>query len=148
MIKEIKDLLETVIIERIAGVTVVRSARDESRAFMSRQWPLVALITNPGRFDDREARTYRYADIEAGTWKQRSVRGSRIIPILMRCWAEGEEATDAVFSRIIPAIPRRWEYDGFEGFILINREEHTDHTDSVNDVYLSVTEINLVLMWR
>jgi hypothetical protein len=141
MIKEIKDLLETVIKERIPGINVVRSVRDESRAIMTRQWPLVSLITKPGRFDDREARTYRYADIEAGVWKQRSVRGSRIIPILMRCWAEGEDAADEIFSRIIPAIPRRWEYDGFEGFVLINREEHTDHTDSVTDLYLSVAEI-------
>jgi hypothetical protein len=141
MIKEIKDLLEAVIKERIPGINVVRSARDESRVVMARTWPLVSLITNPGRFDDREARVYRYADVEAGMWKQRSVRGSRIIPILMRCWAEGEETVDAVFSRIIPAIPRRWGYDGFEGFVLINREEHTDHTDSVTNVYLSVAEI-------
>jgi hypothetical protein len=141
MIKEIKDLLETVIKERIPGINVVRSVRDESREIMTRQWPLVSLITKPGRFDDREARVYRYADIEAGVWKQRSVRGSRIIPILMRCWAEGEDAADEIFSRIIPAIPRRWEYDGFEGFVLINREEHTDHTDSATVLYLSVAEV-------
>ncbi|MDR2419434.1 MAG: hypothetical protein LBD79_10350 [Treponema sp.] len=28
----------------------------------------------------------------------------------------------AVFSRILMAIPRCWEYEGFEGFVLINRE--------------------------
>jgi hypothetical protein len=55
MSKEIKDLLEAVIIARIAGINVVRSVRDESRVFMARQWPLVSLIMNPGRFDDREA---------------------------------------------------------------------------------------------
>jgi hypothetical protein len=141
MIKEIKDLLETVIATRIAGITIVRSLPEEERAIMTRKWPLVSLVTNPGRFDDREARVFRYADMEGGTWKQRNVRGSRIIPVLVRCWAAGEDATDAIFSRVIPAIPRRWQYDGFEGFILINREEHTDHTDSISDLYLSVAEI-------
>ena len=141
MIKEIKDLLQTTITARVPGVTIVRSIAEESRVIMARKWPLVSLITNPGRFDDREAKTIRYPDAEAGVWKERYVRGKRIVPILPRCWAEGEDGTDALFSRILPAIPRKWEYDGFEGLVVIEAEEHSDFTDSVNQLYLSVAEI-------
>jgi hypothetical protein len=141
MIKEIKDLLERVVAGRAPSITIVRSFKEEEHAIMARKWPLISLITNPGRFDDREARVFRYADVEAGTWKQRTVRGCRIVPILLRCWAEGEDAADALFSHIIPAIPRRWEYDGFEGFVLIGTEEHSDNSDNESALYLSVAEI-------
>jgi hypothetical protein len=141
MIKEAKDILEQVVMKRIPGVVVARSAADESQAIMTRKWPIIALITNPGGFDDREARTIRYADTEAGVWKERIVRGNRIVPIQLRCWGEGEDATDALFSHLLPAIPRRFEYDGFEGYIVINWEEHSDRTDNVNKLYLSVAEI-------
>jgi hypothetical protein len=114
---------------------------EEQHAAMARQWPLVSLITNPGRFDDREAKTIRYPDAEAGIWKERYVRGKRIVPILVRCFAEGEDEADKLFSRILPAIPRKWEYDGFEGLIVIETEEHSDFADSVNKLYLSVAEI-------
>jgi hypothetical protein len=141
MIKEAKDILQNVLASRAPGLTVARSMAEEQRAIMARQWPLAALITNPGRFDDREAKTVRYPDAEAGLWKERYVRGKRILPILLRCWAEGEDETDALFSRILPAVPRRWEYDGFEGLIVIETEEHSDFDDNVNKLYLSVAEI-------
>jgi hypothetical protein len=120
---------------------VVRSIAEEQHAIMARQLPLVSLITNPGRFDDREAKTVRYPDEDAGIWKQRYVRGKRILPLLLRCWAEGEEAADALFSHILPAIPRKWEYDHFEGLIVIETEEHSDFVDNVSNHYLSVAEI-------
>jgi hypothetical protein len=145
MIKEVKDVLETVIRERIPDAVIARSVKEESQAFMARKHPIIALITAPGRFDDRTARTNRYADETTGTWKERYVRGSRIVPIQLHCWEEGEEATDKVFSRILPAIPRKWEYDGFEGSILINYEEHSDCTDSMNKVYLSIAEIQFTV---
>jgi hypothetical protein len=141
MIKEAKDMLQAAIAQRVPGIRIVRSMAEESHGIMARQWPLVSLITNPGRFDDREAKTVRYPNAEAGIWKERYVRGKRILPVLLRCWAEGEDATDEVFSRILPAIPRKWEYDGFEGLIVINREEHADATDNLNRLYLSVAEI-------
>jgi hypothetical protein len=142
MIREAKDLLEGIMKNRIEGVTVVRSAADESRAVMQRQWPLVALITNPGNFDDSEARTIRYHDEHGGGYKQRYVRGNRILPILVRCWAAGEDEADAVFSRIIPAIPSRWECGGFTGSVEIGAEEHSDHTGNVAKLYLSVAEVH------
>jgi hypothetical protein len=145
MIKEAKDVLAAVVRARIPDAVIVRSVSEESRAFMSRKYPLIALITNPGRFDDRTARTNRYADETSGTWKQRYVRGSRIVPIQLRCWAEGEEATDTVFSRILPAIPRKWAYDDFEGSILINYEEHSDCTDSMSKLFLSIAEIQFTV---
>jgi hypothetical protein len=141
MIKEAKDLLEQVVRERIPGVFVVRSAAEESHSIMARELPLVSLVTNPGKFDDRESKTIRYPDEEAGIWKERYVRGRRIIPILLRCWAVGEDAADELFSRILPAIPRKWELDGFEGLIVIETEEHSDFVDNVNKLYLSVAEI-------
>jgi hypothetical protein len=141
MIKEAKDLLEAVVKERLPEATVVRSALDESQEIFSRKFPLVSLITNPGSFDDREAKTVKYFDEEAGTWKKRYVRGNRVLPILLRLWAEGEEEADRCFSRIIPAIPRTWAYDNFEGLVLINHEEHSDHTGNVAKRYLSVAEI-------
>jgi hypothetical protein len=141
MIKETKDILQGVVARRAPGVAVVRSMSEEQRAVMARQWPLVSLVTNPGRFDDREARTIRYPDAEAGIWKERYVRGKRILPVLLRCWAEGEDAADALFSRILPAVPRKWVYDGFEGLVVINNEEHSDFVDSVSKLYLSVAEI-------
>ena len=141
MIREVKDILQNVVALRIPGVMIARSMAEEQRAIMARQWPLVSLITNPGRFDDREAKTIRYPDAEAGIWKERYVRGKRILPLLLRCWAEGEDEADALFSRILPAVPRKWEYDGFEGLIVIETEEHSDFVDNVNKLYLSVAEI-------
>jgi hypothetical protein len=38
---------------------------EEQRFIMARTWPLVSLVTNPGRFDDREAKTVRYPDAVA-----------------------------------------------------------------------------------
>jgi hypothetical protein len=145
VIKEAKDVLEKAVKEVLPGATVVRSAKEESQETMSRKLPLVSLITNPGGFDDREARTYRYADEEAGIWKERYVRGARSVPILLRCWAKGEEDADAAFSKILPAIPRKWDYDGFEGLIVINGEEHSDFVDNVNKLYASVAEIQFTV---
>lgn len=145
MIKEAKDLLQNVVASRAPDVTVARSMAEEQRAIMARQWPLVSLITNPGTFDDREAKTVRYADTEAQTFKQRYVRGKRALPILLRVWAEGEEAADELFSRILPAIPRRWEYDNFEGAVLIVAEEHSDFVDTVTQLYQSVAEIQFTV---
>lgn len=141
MIKEVKDLLESVIVARVPDATVTRSAAEESRAIMARKWPLVSLITNPGTFDESEARTVKYYDDVAKTWKQRYVRGNRVLPVLVRCWAEGEEAADSLFSRIIPAIPSRWEHDDFAGSIEIAAEEHSDHTGNTAKLYLSVAEV-------
>jgi hypothetical protein len=61
----------------------------------------VSLITNPGRFDGRESKTIRYPDEDAGVWKERYVRGRRILPMLLRCWAENEDAAEIEFS--VPA---------------------------------------------
>lgn len=92
MIKEVKDILQNMVASRAPGVAVVRSAAEEQHAIMARTVPLVSLITNPGRFDDREAKTYRCWDAEAGTYLQRYVRGSRKLPVLLRVWAKDEEA--------------------------------------------------------
>jgi hypothetical protein len=145
VIGEAKDVLEKVVRDRIPAAEIARSAAEETRAIMGRKWPLVALITNPGRFDDREARTYRYYDEKEKTWKQRYVRGSRILPILLRVWDEGEEKVDDIFSRILPAIPRHWELDGFEGLVVINWEEHSDQADTVTKTYLSAAEIQFTV---
>ena len=141
MIKEAKDILQNMVASRAPGVAVVRSAAEEQHAIMARTVPLVSLITNPGRFDDREAKTYRCWDAEAGTYLQRYVRGSRKLPVLLRVWAKDEEAADALFSRLLPAVPRKWELDGFEGLVVIEGEEHSDYVDNVSALYLSVAEI-------
>jgi hypothetical protein len=141
VIKEVKDVLARVVKEIEPSATVARTGMEEQRGIMARSLPLVSLITNPGRFDDREARVYRYADEDAGIWKERYIRGSRIVPILLRCWAGGEDEADEIFSRLLPAIPRRWDYDGFEGLVLINGEEHSDFADTVSNLYMSMAEI-------
>jgi hypothetical protein len=145
MIREAKDVLQGVVKARVPGTAIVRSSAEETRAIMARKWPLVSLITNPGQFDDRTAKTVRYADEEAGVLKQRYVRGNRILPILLRVWAEGEDEADRIFSRLIPAIPKRWELDDFEGTIVINHEEHSDFVDNVSKLYLSVAEIQFTV---
>ena len=142
MITEAKNLLEEIIKKRIDGVTVVRSAAEEKQATMTRKFPLVALITNPGPFDGSEARTLRYFDKnEKHKHQERYVRGNRNVPILIRCWAAGEEEADKTFSRIIPAIPSRWEYDNFTGCIEIGTEEHSDHAGNVAKLYCSVIDV-------
>jgi hypothetical protein len=141
MIKEAKDILQAIVSRRTPGVAIARSMAEEQHFIMARTCPFVSLITNPCRFDDREAKTVRYPDAEAKIWKERYVRGKRILPVLLRLWAGSEDAADALFSRILPAIPRKWEYDGFEGLIVIENEEHSDFVDSVNNLYLSVAEI-------
>ncbi len=141
MIREAKDLLATVIASRVPEATIVRSVKEESQAVMARKWPLVALITNPGTFDNTEARKARYFDVSDGVWKERYIRGVRELPILVRCWGEGEEETDVLFGRILPAIPSRWQYDNFLGTIDIVAEEHSDHTGNTAKLYLSVAEV-------
>ena len=145
MIQATKDVLEGAIKVRVPSVTIVRSAAEETRAIMARQFPLASLITNPGKFDDRTAGTTRYANTDTNTLVQRYIRGSRILPLLVRVWAEGEDEADDVFSRILPAIPRKWEYDGFEGLIVINAEEHSDHTGNTAKQYVSVAEVQFTV---
>jgi hypothetical protein len=145
MIRAAKDVLEGAIRARVPALTIVRSAADETRAIMARQFPLASLITNPGKFDDRTAGTARFADTETHRLVQRYIRGSRILPVLVRVWAEGEEEADEVFSRILPAIPRKWDYDGFEGLIVINAEEHSDHTGNTAKQYVSVAEVQFTV---
>jgi hypothetical protein len=145
VIKEVKDILEKIVTERIPGIEIARSVAGESRAIMARKFPLAALVTARGGFDDREARTYRYYDEADETWKQRYVRGSRFLPISLRVWGEKEEDVDPLFSRILPAVPRHWQYDGFEGLIVINGEEHSDSVDSVAGTYLSAAEIQFTV---
>ena len=139
MIKEAKDLLERVIKKQLPDVPVVRSAKEETHAIMARKFPLVSLITNPGTFDGTTAQIVRY--FEGREYKERYVRGDRILPILVRCWAEGEDEASMLFSRIIPVIPSQWEYDGFAKHIEIGAEEHSDHAGNVNKMYLSVAEV-------
>jgi hypothetical protein len=140
VIREVKDILENVVIGLYPEMTVARSAKEESQAVMGRRFPLVALITNPGRFDDRKAKTLRYGDGN-GALFQRQIRGARQIPILLRVWAEGEDAADEIFSRIIPAIPRVFAYDDFEGLVTIEGEEHSDHAGNTNRLFVSVAEV-------
>jgi hypothetical protein len=149
VIKEAKDVLEnivhTVLPAVAADYVVVRSKSKEEQSIMARKWPVISLITETGNFDDREARTYRYADTEAKTLKERYVRGSRTLPIQLRCWAEGEDAADEIFSKLLPEIPRHWELDGFEGLIRIGFEEHSDSTDALSKLYLSVAVIEFTI---
>jgi hypothetical protein len=143
VIREAKDLLKGIIEDLTPGVTVVKSAAEESREIMARKFPLVSLITNPGAFDDSGARTVRYFEGSPGepkTYRERYVRGHRNVPILIRCWAEGEDQADELASGIIPAIPSQWEYDGFSCHVKIGAEEHSDHTGSLGKPYVSVVE--------
>jgi len=141
MVKEAKNLLERIIKNAMPGITVVKSAAEETREIMARKFPLAALITNPGSFDDSEARTVRYFEGEPKRYHERYVRGMRSLPILIRCWEEGEDKADALVSTIIPEIPSQWEYDGFANHIQIGAEEHSDHAGSMNKPYLSVIEV-------
>jgi hypothetical protein len=139
VIKEAKDLLQKIIQDRIEGITIVRSAAEESREIMARKFPLIALVTNSGTFDGTEARTVRY--FEGKEYKERYVRGERVLPILIRCWTANEDEADEIFSRILPAIPSQWEHGGFVKHIEIGWEEHSDHVNSVAKIYLSVAEV-------
>jgi len=138
VIREAKTLLEGIIKKTMPGITVVKSAAEETREIMARKFPLVALITNPGTFDDSEARTVRYFEGNPKRYSERYVRGHRKLPILIRCWADGEEKADELSSSIIPEIPSQWEYDGFGNHVRIEAEEHSDHASSTNKTYVSV----------
>lgn len=140
MIKAAKDLLEMGITTVVPDAIVVRNRADETKQVMSRKWPLVSLITQAGRLDDRTAHLARYRT-DTGELMQRRIRGTRIIPILIGVWAKGENEVDEVFSKIVPRIPRKWSYDDFAGRILINSEEHSDFADNVSNVYCSILEV-------
>ena len=140
MIREAKKLLEEIIKAAVPGITVVKSAAEETREIMARKFPFVALITNPGSFDDSGARTVRYFDDEK-KYRERYVRGNRKLPILIRCWADGENKADELSSSIIPEIPSQWEYDDFQSYVQIGAEEHSDHTGSLNKPYVSVIAV-------
>ena len=138
MIREAKTLLKGIIEKTMPGITVVFSAAEETREIMARKFPFVALITNPGSFDDTEAKTVRYFEENPKRYLQRYVRGHRNLPILIRCWADGEEKADELSSSIIPEIPSQWEYNGFGNYVQIDSEEHSDHTSSTGKPYVSV----------
>jgi hypothetical protein len=138
MIKECKDILQTALQEHFPYVVVVRSAKDETHQIGVRKFPLVALITNPGSFAHQEGKLVRYSTGEA--LEEREVKGRRTVPIIVRVWGEGEEAVDALFSRLLPLIPRRFMLDGFEGTISILSEEHSDHAGNLSKLYASVVE--------
>ena len=140
MINEAKTVLENIVKKAAPKATVVRSVAEESRAIMSRKFPLVALVTNPGTFDNDEARTLRYRDGE-GRYQERYVRGTRSLPVLIRCWESGEDGADALLTAIIPEVPSRWEYDGFDGGVRIGFEEHSDHAGNLSKGYVSVVEV-------
>lgn len=140
MIVEAKKLLEGIIKAAVPGITVVKSAADETREIMARNFPLAALITNPGSFDASGARTVRYVD-EAKQYRERYVRGHRNLPILIRCWEDGEDKADALTSAIIPEIPSQWEFDGFGNHVQIGTEEHSDHAGTMGKPYVSVIEV-------
>ncbi len=141
LITAAKDVLTSCIIAAIPNATVVRSRAEENKQVMARKWPLVSLITQRGSLDDRTAKLIRYVDEKTNERKQRRVRGTRIVPILISVWSCGEKETDEAFSKIVPRIPRKWEYDDFRGSILINSEEHSDFADNVSNVYCSILEV-------
>ncbi|MBN2536382.1 MAG: hypothetical protein JXB88_26095 [Spirochaetales bacterium] len=141
MIKEIKDILEQIVSERVPEATIARSFLAEKKANLAQKWPVVAFITNPGRFDDSEAKIARYFDEQVNMWKQRYIRGKRILPVLIRCWAVSEEAADTLFSSIIPYIPSRWSLDNFQGEVTIVLEEHSDHAGNTSKLYVSIAVI-------
>lgn len=140
MITQAKDILQQVIEQRITGVTIARSFQKEKKACLAKQWPLVSLITNPGRFENA-SRITKYFDKDAKIWKQRYVRGKRILPVLMRCWAMGEDSADELFSSILPYVPTRWVLDDIEGEVSILSEEHSDHAGNTSELYVSAVEI-------
>ncbi|MCL2608508.1 MAG: hypothetical protein FWD94_01195 [Treponema sp.] len=140
MINEAKSLLEGVIKRAAPAATVVRSAAEESRAVMARKFPLVALITNPGTFDNGEARTVRFRD-GGGAYRERYVRGKRSLPVLVRCWEAGEDKADALLDAVIPELPSRWEHDGFTCEVGIDGEEHSDHAGNLTKGYVSVVGV-------
>ncbi len=145
MIKAAKDILTAVVKQQVPDAVIVRSAAEEKQAIMARKWPLVGLITNPGNFDDTDAQVVRYYDETDQVYKERYIRGSRILPILLRLWAEGEDTADELFSAILPAIPSRFQHDDFTGSIRIEREEHSDHAGNVTKLYCSVAVIQFSL---
>jgi hypothetical protein len=140
LIKEAKDLLEKIIKDRIPGIAVVRSFADEKHAITARTIPFIALITKAGNFDKSTAQTVRYFDGNK-EYQQRYVRGDRNLPVQIRCWAESEDEADRLFSRILPAIPSQWGYDGFARHIEIEWEEHSDSVKVVEKRYLSVAQV-------
>ena len=141
MIREAKILLEEIIQEVAPDVTVVKSTAEETSQVMAKQFPLVALITGPGSFDDSPARTVRYFEGEPKQYRERYVRGHRNLPILIRCWEEGEDKADELVSAVIPVIPSQWEYDGFGNHVKIGAEEHSDSDGDPDKPYLSVIEV-------
>jgi hypothetical protein len=142
MIKECKDVLQHIIQEHFDDIPVVRSAREEKQAIMTRKFPLISLITNPGSFDN-VGKLVRYKEGEG--IGQRQVRGTRKVPIVVRVWGEGEEAVDDLFSRMLPLIPRRFTLDGFEGMVTLLTEEHSDHAGNLSLLYLSVIEVEFAV---
>jgi hypothetical protein len=139
LITEAKNLLEGIIKKAVPGITVVKSAAAETREIMARKFPLVSLITNRGSFDESGARTVRY--FEGEQYRERYARGFRKLPIVIRCWENGEDKASELAGDIIPEIPSQWEYDGFTNHVQIGAEEHSDNARSLKKPYVSVIEV-------
>ena len=141
MIKEIKDLLESIITtySPVPVTKIVRNMKDTRGQLSARSYPFVSLLTLKGSFDERFAQeSFKYLDPADQTFKTRVIRGKRCLPILIKVWATNEEMADNIVSTLIPYIPRRWEHDGLDGEIKIDVEEHSDHGGNVTDGYESV----------
>ena len=140
MLSEAKKLLEDAVGRAVPGAEVVRSAEEEERAAAAGKFPLVALLGNPGTFDETEARTVRFRD-DDGRYRERHVRGKRSLPILVRCREADEEGADALLATILPELPARWEHDGFVGEVRIGAEERSDHAEGAAGGHVSVVEV-------
>lgn len=139
MIKEAKDLIQSIIPEALVK-KVVRDGIEEKKALSNKELPFLALITNPGGFDETEAKYIKFK--EDGALFQRYIRGTRTLPIVIRVWAESEDEADEILSEIIVQMPRFWNCDGLQGRVDILNEEHSDYSTRLLGKYLSALEIS------
>jgi len=143
MIKEAKDLVETVLLENAAtGLSltkVVRNAAAEKQAVHERAHPFASLITAPGSFDN-DTSGLRSFKSSSGIEKK-YLRGEWSLPIQIRIWAKTEEDADSIVSAFMPFIPHRWAYQGIDGTVEIQRTEASDFASAMSEQYVAAVVV-------
>lgn len=127
-----KDLISEIIKEQFdISFKIARSITDETNLKSARQNAFVSLLTADGKFNEKNAKTVRYKEVE--DHYSILVRGSRNIPIEVRVFGKNESETDRILETILSYMPRYWKIGQRSGEIEILSEHDADYSSNYKD---------------
>jgi hypothetical protein len=126
-----KNLIENLVRERLGEIPVARNAVAEKNIRSQRYGKLVSILTADGKFDERSYKKTKYSENQK--LYEQTTRGSRKIPVEIRCFAKNEAETDEMLEEILRYLPRTWSIGRRNGTIDIMTEQNTDWSTNFTD---------------